>query len=226
MTGSKTVRRNVCWIITLSIALVATSWGALAPHGAISDGLEATCRITAPDGSCGTGCAFDRDNGRIYVLTAAHVVGDGSAVRCEFWKQGHQSQPLPGEVVARSKVADAAIVAVPETAFGGRLPTLIPLAPRDYIVRPGETLASVGCANGAWSTGWKGHALGYDGGDLRFVPTPANGRSGSAIFDAEGRRILGIVRARTGDNAEGIATSLQAIYQAFDAASNVCTPAT
>jgi len=114
-----------------------------------------------------------------------------------FWRQGHQSQPLAGQVIARSETADAAVITVAEAAFDGVLPCVIPIAPRDHAVSAGATLSSVGCANGTWSTGWKGHALGYNGGDLHFLPTPANGRSGSAVFDAEGKMIVAVLRART-----------------------------
>ena len=208
--------------LEVMVAMVAGAAFALGTAGtcwaSLSDCIDATCRITTADGSCGTGCVFEIDQGSVYVLTAAHVVGNDPAVQCEFWRQGHQSAPLAGQVLSRSEEADAAIVAVPETALGGLLPSVIPLAPRDTVIRPGDTLTSVGCANGAWSTSWKGHALEVEDGDLHFLPTPANGRSGSAVFDAEGQRIVGVLRARTGDGAEGIATPIQTIYRAFDVA--------
>jgi hypothetical protein len=185
-------------------------------RAAISDCIDATCRITASDGGRGSGCVFEIDQGTVYVLTAAHVVGTGAEVQCEFWRHGHQSAPLAGRVTGRSEEADAAIVALPEASLGGVLPAVIPLAPRDYAIHGGDTLTSVGCANGGWATSWKGHALSGNDGDLHFLPTPANGRSGSAVFDGEGRQIVAIVRARTGDNSEGIATPVQAIYRAFD----------
>ena len=94
-------------------------------------------------------------------------------------------------------------------------PALFPLRRESYAVPAGATLSSVGCANGTWSTGWKGHALGYNGGDLHFLPTPANGRSGSAIFDAEGKMIVAVLRARTVNDSEGIATPVQCLYEAF-----------
>jgi hypothetical protein len=181
----------------------------------MSDCIDATCRITGADGGVGSGCVFEISQGRVFVLTAAHVVGKDRAVRCEFWRQGHQSLPLTGQVVARSENADAAIIAVPAEVFGGVPPSAIPIAPRDYAVPAGTTLSSVGCANGTWSTGWKGHALGYSGGDLRFLPVPANGRSGSAIFDGEGKMIVGVLRARTAENTEGIATPTRSLYDAF-----------
>ncbi|MGW8256526.1 MAG: S1 family peptidase [Thermoguttaceae bacterium] len=187
-----------------------------AVRGAINDCIDATCRISTKAG-VGSGCVFEISHGRVYVLTAAHVADSASsnAVRCEFWRKGHQSQPLLGEIIARSETADAAIIAVPQRCFDGILPAVIPLAPHEYVLRPGQTLTSVGCAHGAWSTLWKGHVLGYSGGDLLFLPAPANGRSGSAIFDGEGKMIVALLRARTGDNSEGIATSVQSVYEAF-----------
>jgi len=201
-------------VAVLAIVLI-TLWAAGPATASIADCIDATCRITATDGGRGTGCAFEHSQGYVYVLTAAHVVGQGRTVQCEFWRAGHQSSPLPALVIKRSSEADAAVVAVPESAFGGLVPKTIPVAPRDFVVRPGETLASVGCANGTWSTGFRGHALGYHGSDLHFVPTPANGRSGSAIFDAEGRMIVGLLRARTADGTQGIATSLQTLHAAL-----------
>jgi hypothetical protein len=203
-------------LFPLGCIVVLLAWTAAA-QAAISDCVDATCRISTPDGSRGTGCVFEISGGRVFALTCAHVVGRSTAVQCEFWREGHQSQPLPGRVVARVEDdrCDAAVVVVDESLFGGLLPRVVPVAPRDYVLRPGETITSVGCANGAWSTGWKGHVLGYRDGDLRFVPTPANGRSGSALFDAAGEKIVGIVRARTVDNGEGIAVSLQELYRAL-----------
>ena len=210
----RTLELLLYWIMVIAAVILIAVWSAALAEASIAECIDATCRITAGDGGRGTGCAFERSKGHVYVLTAAHVVGNSRSVQCEFWRAGHQSEPLPGVVIDRSPAADAAVVAVPEAAFGGLLPKTVPIAPRDWIVRPGTTLLSVGCANGTWSTGWKGHALGYRGPDLHFLPPPANGRSGSAIFDAAGERIVGLLRARTGNNSEGIASSLQTLYAA------------
>ena len=216
MQCPKRFARNVlsiaAYTAVLSIVLAAGS----TCRGAISDCIDATCRITAPDGGRGSGCVFEISGGQIYVITAAHVVEGTTTVQCEFWRQGHQSQPVAGRVLNRSETADAAIVAVAATSLDGVLPAAIPLAPRNYVLPSGATLTSVGCANGAWSTGWKGHLLECHDGELRFVPVPAGGRSGSAIFDAQGEQIVGVLRARTGDNSQGIANDIQTIYRAFD----------
>jgi hypothetical protein len=212
-------RSKVAWIIYWLVAAAAvgflTLWAARVSQGAISDCIDATCRITAPSGGAGSGCVFEIREGCVYVLTAAHVVGQAPEVRCEFWRFGHQSEPLAGKVIARSEAVDGAVVALPESSFGGVLPAAIPVAPRDYKASEGTTITSVGCAQAGWSTGWKGHALGYQGRDLIFVPPPANGRSGSAIFDAEGTMIVAVIRARAADDSHGIATSAAVIYEAL-----------
>jgi len=206
---------SVYWLTAGGIMVLVLLWAARTSQGAISDCIDATCRITTADGGRGSGCVFEITAGRIYVLTAAHVADSADAVQCEFWSGGHQSTPLPGRVIMRSAAADAAVVLLEAGQFAGRLPKAVPLAAHAWLAKPGDTLTSVGCANGAWSTGWKGHALGYQGGDLHFLPTPANGRSGSALFDAEGAKIVGIVRARDEQSGDGIATSVQSLYQGF-----------
>jgi len=103
-------------------------------HGAMADCHDATCRITAADGGRGTGCCFEQSQGYVYVLTNAHVA-TSSVVQCEFWRAGHQSRPIPGRVIARSTAADAAIVALSQSAFDGVLPMVVPIAARGDIAR-------------------------------------------------------------------------------------------
>lgn len=210
----------IYWAVVAVVVLVLTLWMAHRAAAAISDCIDATCRITTADGSRGSGCVFEISRGQVFVLTAAHVVGNHPTVQCEFWRDGHQSQPLPGRVIARANDdrCDAAVVALPESQFGGVLPRVVPVAPRETTLRAGETITSVGCAKGVWSTAWKGHVLGYQGGDLHFTPTPADGRSGSAIFDAEGKMIVGLLRARTTDGSQGIACSLPSLYAGLSTA--------
>ena len=193
-------------LIVLALAAVA--------RAELERAIDATCRITAADGGRGTGCVFERSQGHVFLLTNAHVASSAT-VQCEFWRDGHRSQPLVGQVIRRDERVDAAIVRVAESQFAGTLPQAVPIAPRGFRLVPGATITSVGCAEGRWSTGWKGHVLADDGGEVRFVPPPANGRSGSALFDATGRRIVGLIKARTMDDATGIAVSVGAIYDAL-----------
>jgi len=183
----------------------------------LADCLDATCRIQAPDGSTGTGCAFEISQGNVFVLTNRHVVGAADGVQCVFWQQGHQSAALAGSVLARSEQVDVALVTVPAAAFEGRPPRVVPLASGGTRLTEGEAVTSVGCANGAWATGWKGHVLGYDGTSVCFTPPPADGRSGSALFDAAGQRIVGLIWGRLEQGeGRGYAVTVENLYRALN----------
>ena len=159
--------------------------------------------------SLGSGTVFRASDQYCYVLTNAHVAGTrlGTRVECEFWRVGHQSRPVAGETVVVAYVPrayrDIAVVRVDRRLLGGYLPPVVPIA------RPDEQadyrrLFSVGCASGRWPTAFEGFALRRDakGGDtVHFVPAPAGGRSGSALFDVRGDwpRIVGLVAWRSSD---------------------------
>jgi hypothetical protein len=177
---------------------------------------EATCRITEPGGGRGSGIVFEVSGQTVYVLTCAHVVGKSNSVRCDFWRAGHQSPGFAGTVWSRDASADAAIVTVSLSSFGGNAPAAIPLAERGTLLEPGDTIVSAGCPGGGWSTAFEGHVLGYDGRDLVFRPAPADGRSGSALLNADGTAIVGLVRARAIDGSFGKAVSVGTLYAAFE----------
>ena len=147
----------IYWAVAIAAIILLTIWAAGVARASIADCIDATCRITAGDvasgqGGRGTGCVFERSQGRVFVLTCAHVVGSQSVVQCEFWRQGHQSRALPGRVTARSPAADAAIVTLDERLFGGVLPKVVPIARRDYVLRPGQTVTSARIRASASST--------------------------------------------------------------------------
>lgn len=196
-------------IMTVSICML----GAKCAHGGLSECIDATCRVSCGDGR-GTGCCIQVSGGYVWVLTNAHVA-DRSTAWCEFYRYGHPSRKMEGKVVARDTRIDAAIIAVHESHFEGYLPPAMPIAGAEYSARPGATLVSVGCANGHWPSLWRGYAIGQSEMNLTFRPGPEGGRSGSAIFDADGTRIVGLLRARDGskvtDNSVGIATNVAAL---------------
>jgi hypothetical protein len=181
----------------------------LVPAGAtanVDDHLDAVCRITAGN-SMGSGCVFYIGSDYVYVLTNNHVVTTQKVVGLDFWSTGYQSSRLEGQVLVADPSIDAAVVLVPTGVFGGRLPNAIPLGqPADAPVT-GATIVSAGCPGGAWPSAWKGHVLGYTGGDVLFVPPVMGGRSGSAILDAGGTKIVGLL---WGTNDEhGIAIGIE-----------------
>jgi hypothetical protein len=195
------------------LCLAATSASA---DAAMTDCIDATCRITAPDGGFGTGVVYHRDADKVWVLTNAHIA-TANALTLEFWRDGHQSRKVPGHTVMRNQALDTAVIAVDARLFGEMLPVAIPIAAASYRAQPGQAVTSVGCVNGGWATGWKGHVLRYYGSDMWFLPPPAGGRSGSAIFDAEGTKIIGLLRACVEDGSTmwGAATSSQALARLF-----------
>lgn len=215
----------VFWTVVWAVLILA----ALEAEGAISDCFDATCRVLVDQDPPATGCVFEISDGKVFVLTNAHVVGSAKAVRLEFWCRGHKSLPLDGTVIARVRndEVDAAIVSLDESHFAGRLPKAISVAPRNYELELGQTIISIGCSGGSWPTMFTGHVLSDDNLDenldpftLEFFPPPAGGRSGSAIFDAEGTMIVGLLYARadTGDKngrpvSYGHACTLESLYK-------------
>jgi hypothetical protein len=216
--------RIVLACVLLLLGLVAS---AQASSG-IDNQLAATCRITAGNGM-GTGCCYLIDGNYAAILTAAHVVNQvGEVVACEFWLNGHKSAKLRGQVYVRDTLIDAAAVLIPVPAFGGHIPPAIPLGQSRDAPRPGDTICSVGCANGSWETAWKGCVTRYDSeGRFFFVPPPANGRSGSVITDATASKIVGLlqVRADQEGGATGIAVLNARIRHAMTSASKTFLPA-
>lgn len=179
-------------------------------RGSTDDQFAAVCRITSPGGA-GSGCVYGLGQDFAMILTAAHVVEGQQAVSCEFWSRGHQSSKLPGQVLVSDPTIDAAVVAVPVSAFGGVLPTAVALGNASDVPATGAAVVTVGCPGGAWASAVKGHITRSEGGRVFFVPAPAGGRSGSVLTNEAGDRIVGIVQVRTMDNSEGGATSIATI---------------
>lgn len=207
------MKRCYLWIVFCLPAVFSCD----AAEASLADCIDATCRVKAPDGSMGSGCVFEIGRGTVFVLTNRHVVGQAGSVQCVFWQQGHQSAAIAGQVLVRSDQVDVAVVTVPQSAFEGRLPRVIPIASRETRLAEGEAVTSVGCAKGAWATGFKGHVLGYDGTSLCFTPPPADGRSGSALFDVGGRKIVGLIWGRLEkDQGRGYAVTVENLYRALN----------
>lgn len=206
-----------------ALALWAADFRATAPASASAATpalFDAACRVSTASGSVGSGCVFDVNRqwaDAVLVLTAAHVLGSEPTAACEFWRAGHQSRKLPAQVLAADRQIDAAILIVPARAFGGILPAAIPLGTAADNPPAGATIRSVGCASGSWATGFEGRVLQNDSrGNLWFVPPPAGGRSGSALTNAAGDRIVGLLQVRAQDNSHGGATNIATLRARLD----------
>lgn len=176
---------------------------------------DAACRVSQDDG-VGSGVVFEIGEQEVFVLTNAHVAKSKN-VTVEFWRRGFRSVRLPGRVIIRHVRADVAVVAVCKALFRSAVPRAVRLAPRGYRVRVGQTITSVGCAQGTWATGFVGHVTGERGTSIAFQPVIANGRSGSALCDEDGL-IIGLIQARWEKPGEecGLALPVENIYRALN----------
>ncbi|QDT60634.1 hypothetical protein SV7mr_31580 [Stieleria bergensis] len=207
------------WIIGDSIRstkaiLLALTLAVAAPGFAIAGDLHDTCReatVRIRNGnSMGSGTLFRESEEHLYILTNAHVAGTGlgNRVEVEFWKAGHQSRPIEAETVAVAYIPrayrDIAVVRIDRRALGNYRPPVIPLAGSQDSFNY-QNIFSVGCPSGRWPTAFEGFALRRqaNGGDtIHFVPMPAGGRSGSAIFDVNSgeAQIIGLIAWRSTDS--------------------------
>ena len=184
---------------------------------------RAACRINA-GGSRGSGVVSWEDAQNYYVLTNAHVARTNAWV--EFWLAGEMSKPIASYLVWRrlDNTYDLAILRVPKQSLGGFELPVVTLAPANSRLRPYEQIVSVGCANASWQTIFSGHVKQVNQSRVYFVPMPAPGRSGSPLFSADGRYVVGIVGwrsnsgnldGRTDRDGMGLAMPASLIWSAF-----------
>jgi thioredoxin len=205
---------TVCLIVACTVAAILLLAGNA--RASLDDCHKASCRVHAQGGS-GTGCVYKIDEHYAYVLTNAHVAGSrtGAPMRCVFNRDGYEVT-LNGVVCHTTGVQgvrDQAVIAIPVSSFDGWRPSIIPLAPADYQLPTGMTIKSVGCPRAEWASSWIGHVESINGRTLDFVPTPAPGRSGSALFDRDGKFIVGLVTWSSGN--VGRAQTVQEIHAGF-----------
>lgn len=222
----------VAFIIALAAILAWDAYGA-----GLDDCYRATCRVEMGNSS-GSGCVFKADAERYYVLTNAHVAGTtrGRQARVVFNRDGYEGT-IPamvewgvygdgktdytdesGRPVDNSP--DAAIISVLKSNLDGYAPPVIPIASGD--APAGSTLLSVGAPCGGWLNSWTGHITENHGDAISFLPAPLPGRSGSALFNASGTSIVGLVTWQT--NKGGGAQSVAAIRRAMGEPPTISPP--
>lgn len=198
------------------------------------DIIDATVRVYSDGAPRGTGVVCDVSGGVIHLFTCAHVAYQQPNLTAEFWRDGHPAKrtaPVRIDFCSPPKNPqalspdwewdfDVSYLAADAGMFGGQVPPAIPLAPADFALQRGQTIYSVGCANGAWPTLFRGHATSVHSYGFAFSPGPAGGRSGSGVFvmlpmpEGVSPRLVGIVFARiVSGPSEGLATSSRAIQE-------------
>lgn len=176
-------------------------------NAALEDIIKATCAVNR-----GSGVVYNQDESHIWIVTAAHCILDNNEqlekIYTQFFNSGKNSELLETSVVwykyNKGTTTDLAILKLSKDKFGQYpIPQPILIAPVDRQVNVGEVIVSCGCAGKnhlecVWPTAWMGHVTYVDDVTFKFLPTPLPGRSGSGIFDKEGKVLLGIIILRDG----------------------------
>lgn len=179
--------------------------------------LESTCRVTAGQ-YFGSGSCIKHENGKFFILTNAHVVGDNTTVYLEFFKNGRKTPPFPGQVVWKKLVEktsmDFAIVAIDEKYFGKYPPRVAKLAPASAQAFSGYVV-SAGCPGARWPSAFEGFIINQETDRILFYPPPLGGQSGSGLYiiskDATGNwetYLKGVVTWRIGGGVPGKTTQM------------------
>jgi len=176
--------------------------------------LSASCRLTT-DRSIGSGTVFNIDDEYVWILSAGHVVEGSTVVLAEFWRSGSPSFFMNAEVVwymlHPSPCEDLSILRVLKSKFselGQPLPYVMPLASPKFKIRVDTRVMSMGCEQGYSPTMIIGFVKRVDENIFYMVPDTMYGRSGSAVLDETGTRIIGVVVRR-----DGICVNLNCIYR-------------
>lgn len=161
------------------------------------DVYEATVRVEVP-GAAGSGIVFWVDDRFVWVLTNAHVVGRSRTARVIPFQDGRQLRPASGTVTLRRMdgYTDAAVLRIPRQGWPGRL-SFVPLS----LAMPaqGQQIVTVGCPAADWPSLWHGTIKRVYWPHFSFFPGRAgardmmSGRSGSAICDVWGTKVIGLL---------------------------------
>ena len=180
------------------------------------DGNKKTVKKTVLERRVGSGTLIYQDKERIYILTAGHCTDGHKTLHVIFFNKGVPCAAMEAELVVQKYVVntvdDLAIISVAKKLFKDYpIPKAMPLGTKDEKITIGRKIVSCGTPGGNWPTAFLG-SLGPDFGNaFLFIPKPIKGRSGSAIFDEDGNKILGVVIAQRGD--VGLAVSIKNIYR-------------
>lgn len=201
----------------------------------LNEVLEGTVRVGTAD-NYGTGTVVAEKDGKYFILTNAHVIGNAKTATVEFFTQGAKTLPIVAKLhwIAHYKRTDIdfALITIPVESLSTWKPRVIPLASRGYGVSGNTYIQSAGSPEGRWPMAWEGRVIHDAGSRLRFTPPPTNGQSGGGLLvniaDATGElhtRVAGVITWRDGtvgqdyngyDIATGAAIPVDRLYDAME----------
>ena len=218
------MRKRTLACLTL-LALFAAEVSALADLVTAS---RATVRISHQEGiskGIGSGIIVGSDAANYYALTNAHVA-PVAATMVEFFRDGKVAAICKGKTIARDTAADVAVVQISKEQLGKYIPSIIPIDPA-YTLTAGDTLGTIGHPHGEGPTAYVCHYIRTNELGIHFQPPPKQGRSGSALFDRDFSRVIGLVYAVTTDGSDiGLAVPAAAFSKAIGRTLAAQTPRT
>ena len=155
--------------------------------------LYPTVRITTPSGT-GSGVIFHRKDAEntIYILTAAHVVGNESIVNVEFYHKDTKSTKIDASVIITDTAKDLALIKPQINTDSTDKIYTAQLADKNYIPYIFSPVWAVGCSLGLPPRPSYGHlcAFAVDNWEISAPILPGN--SGGPVYDARTYEVIGI----------------------------------
>jgi hypothetical protein len=151
------------------------------------------------------------------VMTCAHIFRDSRGegkIQVDLFASG-ATGPVPGKVIDYDLERDVALVAIrPGIALAPA-----PVAGREFGVRPGDAVFSIGCDRGADPSIRESRVTDlnkYVGpANIEVAGAPVIGRSGGGLFSADGR-LIGICNLADPKDDEGIYADTSLLHTQLD----------
>jgi hypothetical protein len=182
-----------------SINAVQSREGGTVSDGIPQDLIDSTVRITRRSGggaSVGSGTIISKNKSYYTILTNYHVAkGKGTENQVEIWNDGNLVGKLLGTVryswFQDGVSKDIALLTVNVNDIPGPMPR-ISLAPYGTSPKVGDKIIAIGCSDARWPRGRTGNILKIQNGLMYYEPESIGGDSGSAVFSADGKYIIGL----------------------------------
>ena len=182
-------------------------------------------RVQDKDGrSCGSGTIIDNRDGEALVLTCGHLFRDAQgkgAISVDLFNTG-MPQTVPGRLIFYSAPQSGLDLSPDVGLVAIRCPgpvVIARLAPRDYRVKEGTAVVSVGCNNGDLPTARPSQVTRlnrFNGPpNIEVAGQPVEGRSGGGLFSPEGY-VIGICNAADPEDREGYFGATASVYAELD----------
>jgi len=201
--------------------LKSTMPGAAPPRDALEGKLlAATVRLRVDDGSSvsrGTGTVIDCRQGEALILTCGHIFRDSDGkgrVEVDLFTSGGP-RGVAGQVVSWDLKRDLALVSI----FTDVPLEAVRVGSPERIVKPGDSVVTVGCDGGADPTLHHSRITAVDKylgpANVQVAGQPVQGRSGGGLFAIDGT-LIGVCNAADPADNEGLFAALPTIHEQLE----------